>query len=173
MRMILRAHYAMWAATSDDFVIGTLWAVDEGSDCALTGQDSACAAQMLQAAGGVDFFNAIRGLMDMMRSLAMKNMPGSATPIAPWAEHIGRFNRVVGLPFFHAARVSDPASARHAVAEGYIDMADVTRGQIADPHLVTKLAASSWRSSLWRLFTAGFCLRPPSVMYPGICRLCI
>ena len=141
MRMILMVHDAMRAATSDDFVIGIRWVVDEGPDGALTAEDSARAAQMLQAAGGADFFNAIYGSMDTMRALTMENMPGIGTPIAPWVEHIGRFKREVGLPVFHAARISDLASARHAVAAGHIDMAGMTRAQIADPHLVAKLAA--------------------------------
>src|SRR5690606_31206690 len=92
-------------------------------------------------AGGVDFFNAIYGSMDTMRALTMENMPGLGTPIAPWVERVGRFKREVNLPVFHSARISDLASARHAVAEGHIDMAGMTRAQIADPHLVAKLAA--------------------------------
>jgi len=54
---------------------------------------------------------------------------------------VGRFKREVGVPVFHAARISDIASARHAVAEGLIDMVGMTRAHIADPHLVNKLAA--------------------------------
>ncbi|MEI4263763.1 NADH:flavin oxidoreductase [Roseovarius sp. D0-M9] len=141
MRLILMVHDAMRNAVGDDFLIGIRWVVDEGPDGALSADDSARAAQMLQAAGGADFFNAIYGSMDTMRALAMENMPGIGTPIAPWVEHIGRFKREVGLPVFHAARISDLASARHAVAEGHIDMAGMTRAQIADPHLVAKLVA--------------------------------
>ncbi|RKF14167.1 N-methylproline demethylase [Roseovarius spongiae] len=141
MRLTLMVHDAMREAVGADFLIGIRWVVDEGPDGMLSPEESARAAQMLQAAGGADFFNAIYGSMDTMRALTMENMPGMGTPIAPWVEHVGRFRREVGLPVFHAARISDLASARHAVAEGHIDMAGMTRAQIADPHLVAKLAA--------------------------------
>jgi len=54
---------------------------------------------------------------------------------------VGRFRRQVEVPVFHAARISDLASARHAVAEGHMDMVGMTRAQIAEPHLVRKLMA--------------------------------
>lgn len=141
MRFTLMVHEAMREATSDAFVIGIRWVVDEGPDGMLRPEESVRAAQMLQAAGGVDFFNAIYGSMDTMRALVMENMPGTGTPIAPWVENVGRFKREVDLPVFHAARISDLASARHAVAAGHLDMAGMTRAQIADPHLVAKLEA--------------------------------
>ncbi|MEB8385763.1 NADH:flavin oxidoreductase [Rhodobacteraceae bacterium KMM 6894] len=141
MRFIMMVHEAMRAAVSDKFIIGIRWVVDEGIDGELTAEDSVRAAQMLQATGSVDFFNAIYGSMDTFRALAMENMPGVGTPIAPWVENVGRFKRAVGLPVFHAARISDLASARHAISAGHLDMAGMTRAQIADPHLVAKLIA--------------------------------
>ena len=41
----------------------------------------------------------------------------------------------------HAARISDVATARHAIREGLLDLVGMTRAQIADPHLVAKVAA--------------------------------
>lgn len=141
MRFALMVHEAMREATSSDFIIGIRWVVDEGIDGELTSEESLEAARRLQETGTIDFFNAIYGSMDTLRALTNENMPGMGTPIAPWVESIGRFKREVNLPVFHAARISDLASARHAVAEGHIDMAGMTRAQIADPHLVAKLAA--------------------------------
>lgn len=141
LRFALMVHEAMREATSDKFIIGIRWVVDEGVDGALTPEESLEAARRLQASGTVDFFNAIYGSMDTFRALSMENMPGMGTPIAPWVEAVGRFKREVNLPVFHAARISDLASARHAVSAGHIDMAGMTRAQIADPHLVAKLAA--------------------------------
>lgn len=141
VRFVLMVHEAMRKATSDDFIIGIRWVVDEGPDGPLGPEESIKAARMLQSEGLVDFFNAIYGTMDTMRALAMENMPGIGTPIAPWVQNVGRFKREVALPVFHAARISDLASARHAVSEGLVDMAGMTRAQIADPYLVAKLAA--------------------------------
>ncbi|MGB3244591.1 MAG: NADH:flavin oxidoreductase [Sulfitobacter sp.] len=139
MRFTLMVHDAMRAVVSDDFVIGIRWVVDEGIDGMLTPEESVKAARMLQAQGTVDFFNAIYGSMDTNRALTVENMPGIGTPIAPWVSAVGAFKREVRLPVFHAARISDLASARYAVAEGHMDMAGMTRAQIADPHLVSKL----------------------------------
>ena len=41
----------------------------------------------------------------------------------------------------HAARISDVATARYAIREGLVDLVGMTRAQIADPHLVRKVAA--------------------------------
>ena len=41
---------------------------------------------------------------------------------------------------FHAARISDVATARHAVAEGKLDMVGMTRAHIAEPHIALKVA---------------------------------
>lgn len=139
MRFALMVHEAMRKAVSDDFLIGIRWVVDEGVDGMLTPEESAKAANMLQSEGLVDFFNAIYGSMDTNRGLTVENMPGMGTPIAPWVTSVGAFRREVGVPVFHAARISDLASARHAVSEGHLDMAGMTRAQIADPHLVSKL----------------------------------
>jgi hypothetical protein len=60
--------------------------------------------------------------------------------IAPWVSAVGAFKREVALPVFHAARISDVASARYAIRENMLDMVGMTRAHIADPYIVTKLA---------------------------------
>ena len=107
----------------------------------LSFEDCVEIARRFEQAGLIDFFNAIYGRMDTELALAVDNMPGMASPIAPWLEKAGAFKREVGLPVFHAARISDIATARYAIREGLLDMVAMTRAQIADPHLVQKLAA--------------------------------
>ncbi|MBV8650881.1 MAG: FAD-dependent oxidoreductase, partial [Alphaproteobacteria bacterium] len=87
------------------------------------------------------FFNAIYGRMDTEIGLAVDNMPGMASPIAPWLKQVGAFKREVRLPVFHAARIADIATARHAIREGLLDMVAMTRAHIADPNIVRKLEA--------------------------------
>jgi hypothetical protein len=43
------------------------------------------------------------------------------------------------FPVFHAARIPDVATARHAVAEGRLDMVGMTRAHIAEPHIARKI----------------------------------
>lgn len=140
-RFALMVHDAIREAVGDDFLVGMRLPVDEGPDGALSLDECVRLALMLKEAGGIDFFNAIYGTMDTVPALAAYNMPGMGSRLAPWVEVVGSFRREVGLPVFHAARIADLASARFAVREGMVDMAGMTRAQIADPHTVAKLAS--------------------------------
>ena len=125
----------------DDFLVGFRFVIDEGDAEGLDFNACVEIARVFEAEADIDFFNAIFGRMDTEIGLAVDNMPGMASPIAPWLGPVGRFKREVSLPVFHAARITDIATARHAVAEGHLDMVAMTRAQIADPHLVAKLSA--------------------------------
>ena len=124
----------------DDFIVGFRYLVDEAMSGGLTFDDCVAIARIFERSGYIDFFNAIYGRMDTERGLAVDNMPGMASPIAPWLATVGAFKREVGLPVFHAARISDIATARYAIREGLLDMVAMTRAHIADPHIVRKLA---------------------------------
>ena len=92
-----------------------------------------------KASGLVDFLNVIRGhidtdaaLTDVIPIQGMRSRPAS------------RFRRddprrEVGMPTFHAARIPDVATARHAIASGKLDMVGMTRAHMADPHIVRKI----------------------------------
>jgi 2,4-dienoyl-CoA reductase-like NADH-dependent reductase (Old Yellow Enzyme family) len=125
----------------DDFIVGMRYVIDEGEETGLTLEEGVEIARLFERAGMLDFFNAIYGLMDTERALAVDNMPGMASPIAPWLARVGEFKRAVKLPVFHAARISDIATARHAIREGLLDMVAMTRAHIADPHIVRKIEA--------------------------------
>jgi 2,4-dienoyl-CoA reductase-like NADH-dependent reductase (Old Yellow Enzyme family) len=140
-RFALMVHEAIRKAVGDGFLVGMRFVVDEGPAGRLRFDECVKIALILREAGAVDFFNAIYGTMDTMRALAEENMPGMGSPLAPWVEPVGAFRREVGIPVFHAARITDVASARFAVAEGKLDMAGMTRAQIADPYLVAKMAS--------------------------------
>jgi 2,4-dienoyl-CoA reductase-like NADH-dependent reductase (Old Yellow Enzyme family)/thioredoxin reductase len=125
----------------DDFVAGIRYVIDEGQETGLRLEEGVAIAQLLERSGVIDFFNAIYGGMDTERALAVDNMPGMASPIAPWLARVGEFKRAVHLPVFHAARISDIATARYAIREGLLDMVAMTRAHIADPHIVRKIEA--------------------------------
>ena len=125
----------------DDFLVGFRCAVDEAMAEGLTQDDCIEIAHVFERSGFIDFFNGNYGRMDTLLGLAVDNMPGMASPIAPWLKSVGAFKREVKLPVFHAARITDLATARYAIREGLLDMVAMTRAHIADPHLVNKLAA--------------------------------
>ncbi|MBB4302783.1 2,4-dienoyl-CoA reductase-like NADH-dependent reductase (Old Yellow Enzyme family) [Rhodobium orientis] len=139
IRFALMVHAEIRRNVSDDFIVGMRFVVDEGIDGELTPEDCIAAARILQSEGAVDFFNALYGSMDTARALSEETFPGMGSPAAPWVGAVGRFKREVNLPVFHAAKLSDLASARFAVSEGHVDMAGLTRPQIADPHMTAKL----------------------------------
>ncbi len=140
-RFGLMVHEEIRRRTGDGFLVGLRYVVDEGADGGLSLDECVAAARLFEAAGTIDFFNAIYGRMDTELALAVDNMPGMASPLAPWLARVGEFKRQVKLPVFHAARIADVASARHAIREGLLDMVAMTRAHIADPHIVAKLAA--------------------------------
>jgi 2,4-dienoyl-CoA reductase-like NADH-dependent reductase (Old Yellow Enzyme family) len=126
----------------DDFLVGFRYVVDEGRSPGDMGlEECVTIAQAFERSGFLDFFNAIYGRMDTEIGLAVDNMPGMASPIAPWLKRVGEFKREVKLPVFHAARIADIATARHAIKEGLLDMVAMTRAHIADPNIVAKLTA--------------------------------
>jgi 2,4-dienoyl-CoA reductase-like NADH-dependent reductase (Old Yellow Enzyme family) len=128
--------------TGDDFLVGFRYVVDEGeTEGGLGFEQCVEIARLFQDSGTIDFFNAIYGRMDTEIGLAVDNMPGMASPLGPWLKPVGAFKREVRLPVFHAARIADIATARHAISEGLLDMVAMTRAHIADPDIVAKLAA--------------------------------
>ncbi|GGH16428.1 N-methylproline demethylase [Alsobacter metallidurans] len=139
-RFGLEVFEAIRREVGDDFIVGMRYVIDEG-ETGLQMSDAIKVAHIFERTGMLDFYNAIYGRMDTERALAVANMPGMASPIAPWLQQVGAFKREVGLPVFHAARISDIATARHAIREGLLDMVAMTRAHIADPHIVRKIEA--------------------------------
>ncbi len=139
-RFGLMVHEAIREAVGDDFAVGIRFVVDEAGEGRLDFEECLEIARIFEASGTIDFFNAIYGRMDTQIKLAVDCMPGMASPMAPFLARAGAFRQAVGLPVFHATRITELATARHAIREGLLDMVAMTRAHIADPALVAKLA---------------------------------
>ena len=105
----------------------------------LSSEDALEIAQLMQREGAIDFLNCTSGRMDTELALAEKNMPGMTQPLAPFLAQIGAVKNELSVPVFHAARITDVATARYAIREGLLDMVAMTRAHIADPQLVNKI----------------------------------
>ena len=140
-RFALMVYEEMRKSVSDRFLLGIRLSVDDDNPEGLSASDALAFARLMEREGAVDFFNAIFGRMDTELGLAEQNMPGMSMPLAPWLKPVARFRREVSLPVFHAARITDVATARHAIREGLLDMVAMTRAHIADPQIVNKIAA--------------------------------
>jgi NADPH-dependent 2,4-dienoyl-CoA reductase/sulfur reductase-like enzyme len=68
-----------------------------------------------------------------------KAIPPSGTPLMPFVSLAASIKEAVDIPVLHATRITDVASARHAIASGMIDLVGMTRAHLADPHIVAKL----------------------------------
>ena len=121
-----------------DFIVGARLVCDEDWDIGLTREDGVAIAKTLVGTGQIDFLNIIRGHIDTDEALS-RIIPGMGTPSAPSLDFAGEVRDITKFPVFHAARIQDVATARHAVASGKLDMVGMTRAHMADPHIAKKV----------------------------------
>src|SRR5690606_19637541 len=121
------------------FVVGIRMSMDQLRDDGLTSED-AIAVLRQYADHGIQFVSITGGRIESDRALA-ESIPGMGTPSAPFLELCRTVRTAVDIPVLHATRIADIPTARYAVADGCVDLIGMTRAQIADPHLVAKMAA--------------------------------
>ena len=138
MRLTTDIIAAVRARVGEEFVIGVRFAPDEVHEGGITPEMGVEIAKILKDTGQVDFLNVNRGrihtdpaMTDMIPVQGMKN--------APHLDFAGSVRAATGMPTFHASKIPDLATARHAVQAGLLDMVGMTRAHMADPHIVTKL----------------------------------
>ena len=122
----------------NEFIVGLRYTADEAEAGGITPEEGIEISKRLAAGGKVDFLNVIRGrihtdpaMTDVIPVQGMKN--------APHLDFAGAVKKATGMPTFHAAKIPDVATARHAVAAGLLDMVGMTRAHMADPHVVKKI----------------------------------
>ena len=140
LRFTLRVLAAIRAAVGADFLVGVRMVADEAWQVGLSRAEGVEIARRLAGGGVVDFLNIIRGHMETDAALG-KVIPIGGTPAAPHLDFAGEIREATRFPTFHAARIPDVATARHAIATGKLDMVGMTRAHIADPHIVRKIIA--------------------------------
>ncbi len=123
----------------DDFIVGMRYAIDEGIEGGQDFDDCLAILKLFEERGLVDFVNANYGRLDTELALVVDCMPGMQERQAPWLSKAAAFKREIGLPVFHAAKINDIATARHAIRDGLLDMVAMTRAHIADPNIVAKI----------------------------------
>jgi 2,4-dienoyl-CoA reductase-like NADH-dependent reductase (Old Yellow Enzyme family)/thioredoxin reductase len=138
LRFTLRVLEAMRAAIDPGFIIGIRMVADENWDIGLSRQEGIAIARRLVASGTIDFLNVIRGHMDTDAALRHV-IPIHGMPSAPHLDFAGEVRAATRFPVFHAARIQDVATARHAIAAGKLDMVGMTRAHMADPHIGRRL----------------------------------
>jgi 2,4-dienoyl-CoA reductase-like NADH-dependent reductase (Old Yellow Enzyme family) len=151
--------------TGDDFLRHSN--ADNGGKKGL--DEAACltVAKALQAANQLDFFNFVGGHLTTDMGLA-DCIPPMGNPSSPYLNLAGRLKQQLELPVLHATRVTDVATARHAVAAGLVDVIGMTRGHMADPHIVNKIMAGQ-EHRIRPCVGAGYCLDRLHEMGEALC----
>ncbi len=121
-----------------ELIVGVRFSADELLPGGVTREEGLEIARRLKASGMVDFINVIRGHIDTDAALT-DVIPIQGMPSAPHLDFAGEIRAAVGMPTFHAARIQDVATARHAIASGKLDMVGMTRAHIVEPHIVRKI----------------------------------
>ncbi|OSQ45446.1 NADH:flavin oxidoreductase [Thalassospira sp. MCCC 1A01428] len=122
----------------DDFIVGVRYTADEQLDGGLTRDDGLTISQRLKDSGMVDFLNVIRGHIDTDAGLT-DVIPIQGMANSPHLDFTGEIRAATRFPTFHAAKIPDVATARHAIASGKVDMVGMTRAHMTDPHIVRKI----------------------------------
>ncbi len=168
MRFSLEVLEEIRRQVGDDFIVGIRMAATERAPGGLGPEDCLEIARRLEASGLVDYLNLNSGHIET--DLALANMmPGMVYPLAPFLDHLALIRREVGLPIFHACRVNDAATARHAIREGILDMVGMTRAHMADPHIAAKIREGR-EDRIRPCVGAGYCI---DRIYEGGEALCL
>jgi len=129
---------AMRERVGSDYIIGIRHTVDEAMEGGQTREEGLEISRRLRDSGLIDFFNVIRGhietdpaMTDVIPVMGMKS--------APHLDFAGEVRQQTHFPTFHAAKIQDVATARHAIETGKVDMIGMTRAHMADPHIVRKI----------------------------------
>jgi 2,4-dienoyl-CoA reductase-like NADH-dependent reductase (Old Yellow Enzyme family)/thioredoxin reductase len=159
---------AVRAAVGPDFIVGCRLVADEDWEKGLSKAEGIEICRRLKDSGLIDFLNIIRGHIEHDAPLA-KVIPVLGMKASPHLDFAGEVRAATKFPVFHAARINDVATARHAVAEGKLDMVGMTRAHIADPHIVKKIAEGR-ENEIRPCVGATYCL---DRIYEGYDALCI
>ncbi|MGR3547294.1 MAG: FAD-dependent oxidoreductase [Roseovarius sp.] len=138
MKLLLDVLAAIRKRVGSEFIVGLRYTADEAEAGGITPEEGIEISKRLAATGMVDFLNVIRGrihtdpaMTDVIPVQGMKN--------APHLDFAGAVKAATGMPTFHAAKIPDVATARHAIQAGLLDMVGMTRAHMADPHIVKKI----------------------------------
>ena len=120
------------------FILGIRCVLDEVQAGGITKTEGFKIAKTLSESGLIDYLNINRGRIHTDPILT-KQIPIQGMKSAPHLDFVGEIKKEVNLPIFHASKISDVATARHAISNGLVDMIGMTRGHLADPHIVRKI----------------------------------
>ncbi len=159
---------AIRARCGEEFIVGVRYTGDECLPGGTTAEDGLAISHKLKDSGLVDFLNVVKGHIDTDPGLT-DLIPIQGMKGAPHLDFAGEIRAATNFPTFHAAKIPDVATARHAIASGKLDMVGMTRAHMADPHLVRKVIEGR-EDDIRPCVGANYCL---DRIYQGGMALCL
>lgn len=159
---------AIRARVGDEFIVGIRYTGDEDLPGGLSKADGLEISRRLKDCGMVDFLNVVKGHIDTDAGLT-DLIPVQGMRSAPHLDFAGEVRAATNFPTFHAAKIQDVATARHAIASGKLDMVGMTRAHMADPHIVAKILRGE-EARIRPCVGANYCL---DRIYQGGMALCL
>ena len=137
-RFMLEVLGAVRARVGPDFIVGLRYTADESNEGGLGPEEGCAIARLVAATGLVDYLS-VNGAYGGSAKGMSEAFPGMATPSAPYLDLARRVRQASKLPTMHAARITDLATANHAIESGALDMVGMVRPHVADPAIIAKL----------------------------------
>lgn len=138
MRFCLDVFKAIRKRVGDDFILGVRYTADERLPGGTGKEEGIEISKRLRDSGLIDYLNVIRGHIDTDPGLT-DVIPIQGMTNSPHLDFAGDIRAATNFPTFHAAKIPDVATARHAIAAGKVDMVGMTRAHMTDPHIVRKI----------------------------------
>jgi len=134
----LRVIDSIRKSVGKDFIVGVRMVADEDWKIGLSKEEGKKITKKIISTNKIDFLNIIKGHIDTDPALT-KVIPLQGMVSAPHLDFAGEIRQETKFPIFHAAKINDIATARHAISTGKLDMVGMTRAHIAEPHIVKKI----------------------------------
>ncbi|MGE3874793.1 MAG: FAD-dependent oxidoreductase [Parvibaculaceae bacterium] len=167
LRFTLEVLDAVRSAVGGDCILGIRLGAMENTRDGYGLSEGIEAAQIIAESGLVSYMNVNFGHIDTHYGLA-QFIPGMWAPLAPWLTQMKEFRKHIKIPLIHACRIADIATARHAIVEGILDLAGMTRAHIADPYIVKKIEERR-EQSIRPCVGAGYCVDRGAQGYEALC----
>lgn len=168
MRFMIDTLAAIRDRVGPDFIVGVRYAGDECQPGGIDAAEGMAISHRLKDSGMVDFLNVVRGHIDTDPGLT-DLIPVQGMASAPHLDFAGDIRAATRFPTFHAAKIQDVATARHAIASGKLDLVGMTRAHMADPHIVAKILRGE-EDRIRPCVGANYCL---DRIYQGGMALCL
>lgn len=168
MRFCFDVLKAIRARVGEDFILGVRYTADECLPGGTGKAEGIEISRRLKECGLIDYLNVIRGHIDTDPGLT-DVIPIQGMANSPHLDFAGEIRAATDFPTFHAAKIPDVATARHAIASGKVDMVGMTRAHMTDPHIVRKIVEKR-EEDIRPCVGANYCL---DRIYQGGAAFCI